>query len=56
MNAIEEITAQVTAQKWEEPFRELLDEIYWLGYAETLAEESTEIYCREYFYFMAMYE
>ncbi len=44
------------SQKWEQPFRQLMDEIYYPGYASTLAEENPEAYNREYFYFMELYD
>jgi len=56
MTNTEEITLAVSNQKWEGPFRDLLDEIYWSGYAETLAEENPEAYSLEYFYFMELYD
>ena len=43
-------------QKWVEPFADLLDEIYFPGYAKSLAEENPEAYNREYWYFMALYD
>ena len=55
MNDIEEITTLQTVQKWLEPFCSLLDEIYWPGYAETLAKENPEEFNRQYFYFLAQY-
>ena len=42
--------------KWEEAFRDLLDEIYWKGYSEMLVAENPVAYQREYSYFMAMYD
>ena len=56
MNNIDEITKLQTTQKWEEPFRQLLYEIYFPGYAKSLAEENPEAYNIEYFYFMALYD
>lgn len=56
MHNIEEIKLSESNQKWEEPFKDLLDEIYWSGYAETLAEENPEAYSLEYYYFMALYD
>jgi len=55
MNRIEEITAQVTAHKWLEPFHQLLDEIYYAGYAEKLADENPEAFNLEYWYFLELY-
>ena len=55
MEIIEEITSQVAAQKWEQPFQQMMDEIYWSGYAEKLAAENPTAYQTEYFYFLAMY-
>ncbi len=43
-------------QKWEQPFRELLSEIYWPGYAENLARENPTAYQREYYYFISLYD
>ncbi len=42
-------------QKWSEPFADLLDEIYFSGYAKSLAEEFPETYNREFWYFVATY-
>ena len=56
MNTIEEIKLTESTQKWEEPFRDLLDEIYFPGYAENLAIENPKAFNREYYYFMALYE
>ena len=42
--------------KWQEPFNDLLDEIYYPGFAKQLVEESPEEYSREYFYFMQLYD
>ena len=55
MQNIEEITLAESTQKWEEPFRNLLDEIYFPGYAEDLAKEHPEEFSRQYFYFLAQY-
>ena len=44
------------SQKWEIPFRDLLDEIYWPGYAERLASENPEAYQMEYDYFIQLYD
>ena len=55
----EEIAAeeqQAQYQKWEIPFQELLDEIYWSGYSEALLETNPEAYAREYWYFIRLYE
>lgn len=43
-------------QKWESPFRDLLDDIYWPGYSKQLIEDDPEKYQREYFYFMQLYD
>lgn len=43
-------------QKWELPFRDLLDEIYWQGYSKKLIENDPEEYQREYWYFIKMYD
>lgn len=45
-----------TTQKWEDPFKTLLDEIYYPGYAETLAEENPEAYKLEYNNFINLYD
>lgn len=42
--------------KWQEPFNDLLDEIYFPGFAKQLVEERPEEYAREYFYFMQLYD
>lgn len=44
------------SMKWEVPFRELLDQIYWSGYAEQLIEENPDAYQSEYFYFISLYD
>jgi len=43
-------------QKWEEPFRELLDEIFYPGYTDYLLNNKPDDYAKEYFYFMALYD
>lgn len=43
------------SQKWAEPFADLLDEIYYPGYAISLAEESPVAYQREFWYFVETY-
>ncbi len=43
-------------QKWEQPFKELLDEIYWPGYAENLVMENPETYKSEYSNFIQLYD
>ncbi len=43
-------------QKWAEPFADLLDEIYYRGYAKRLAEEFPETYQSEYYNFMLLYD
>lgn len=45
-----------TTQKWDEPFRELLDDIFYPGYADNLAEENPVAYNTEYYYFLAVYD
>lgn len=35
-------------QKWELPFRDLLDEIWWPGYAEQIIQENPAQYQSEY--------
>lgn len=55
MTITEEINTLQTAQKWLQPFRDLLDEIYFPDYAEYLAEENPEEFNRQYFYFLAQY-
>jgi len=42
--------------KWELPFRQLLNEIYWDNYAEDLMENDPEAYAREYWYFIRIYD
>ncbi len=42
------------SQKWEVPFRELLDQIYWSGYSQQLFDEYPKAYQKEYFYFIAL--
>jgi hypothetical protein len=42
--------------KWEQSFRELLDEIYYEGYAAYLLEEDPDAYRREYDAFIALYD
>ena len=44
------------SMKWDIPFRELLDQIYWSGYAEWLLKENLEGYQTEYYYFIALYD
>ena len=44
------------SQKWEVPFRELLDQIYWVGYSEQLAKENLQAYQTQYFYFISLYD
>ena len=44
------------SQKWEIPFRDLLDQIYWPGYADQLIEENPDAYHTEYFYFISLYD
>jgi hypothetical protein len=44
------------ADRWQEPFDDLLDEIYWKGYSHHLVEESPETYQREFFHFIAQYD
>lgn len=60
MNTIDEIRNSEISnepnQKWAEPFADLLDEIYFSGYAISLAEEDPATYNREYFYFLSVYE
>ena len=43
-------------QKWELPFRDLLDEIYFPGYAEQILEENPEYYQSEYEAFIRLYD
>ena len=43
-------------QKWEQPFRDLMDEIYWPGYTQQLISDYPEAYAREYYYFMKLYD
>jgi hypothetical protein len=43
-------------QKWELPFRDLLDEIYYPGYAAMIIVEDPEEYHRQYWYFIKMYD
>lgn len=42
-------------QKWELPFRELMDQIYYTGFSEQLLIENPEDYHREYWYFIQIY-
>ena len=42
--------------KWEQSFRDLLDEIYYEGYAEFLLKEDPDAYRLEYDAFMALYD
>ena len=42
--------------KWEIPFRDLLDQIYWPGYSQQLLEENLEAYQLEYYYFISLYD
>ncbi len=55
MQIIEEITEQVAAEKWLEPFRQLMDQIYYPGYIENLEKDDPKAYNREYWYFIAQY-
>ncbi|MFK5857225.1 MAG: hypothetical protein QM503_13930 [Bacteroidota bacterium] len=41
---------------WQQPFNDLLDEIYYPGYADKLMDEDPESYSREYWYFMQLYD
>lgn len=43
-------------QKWELPFRGLMDEIYYSGYTKQLMEDDPEEYSRQYWYFIRMYQ
>ncbi len=43
-------------QKWELPFRDLLDEIWWPGYSEQILQENPEYYQSEYEAFMRLYD
>ena len=43
-------------QKWEAPFRDLLDEIYYPGYAEQIIQNDPAYYTSEYLAFMALYD
>lgn len=43
-------------QKWELPFRDLLDEIYYPGYAEMIIVEDPAYYQSEYEAFMRLYD
>ncbi len=43
-------------QKWELPFRDLLDEIYYPGYAEQIIQDDPEAYQSEYEAFMRLYD
>lgn len=43
-------------QKWEEAFRDLLDEIFFPGYSQRLFEEKPEAYQREYYYFIRIFD
>ena len=42
--------------KWEEAFREFMDQIYWEGYSQQLVKDDPEAYQREYYYFLALYD
>jgi len=42
--------------KWEQSFRDLLDEIYYEGYAMLLLKEDPETYKKEYDAFIALYD
>lgn len=48
--------AHYLKMRWEESFRDLLNEIYWTGYAERLFENDPQQYQREYWYFIAIYD
>lgn len=59
MITINEITIPTEVeptQKWEQPFKDLLDEIFWSGYSEQLIKDDPRSYQREYFYFMQLYD
>lgn len=43
-------------QKWEQPFRELMDQIYFSGYSDQLLSEDPDTYHREYWYFIKIYD
>jgi|FLOH01.1.fsa_nt_gi hypothetical protein len=51
-----DVTQIEVLQKWEEPFRDLLNQIWWPGYATDLMQNNPDEYAREYFYFMALYQ
>ena len=43
-------------QKWEKPFQELLDEIYWTGYTDQMLEDRPQHYQDEFKSFISMYD
>jgi hypothetical protein len=43
-------------QKWELPFRDLLNQIWWPGYAEQIIQEDPEAYRSEYEAFIRLYD
>jgi len=51
-----ELTNSEVLQKWELPFRDLLDEIWWPGYADELLRDNPDEYAREYWYFIRIYD
>lgn len=44
------------SMKWEQAFRDLLDEIHFKGYSQQIIVEKPEEYQREYFYFISLYD
>ena len=44
------------SMKWEQAFRDILDDVWWPGYSQQLFEENPEGYQKEYFYFIALYD
>ena len=51
----EYIIPNEVADRWQEPFDELLDEIYWKNYSVELMEESPEVYQSEFCNFISLY-
>ena len=55
-NHSEVSTITEVSGKWEEAFREFMDQIYWKGYSQQLVQDDPEAYKREYYYFLALYD
>jgi hypothetical protein len=43
-------------QRWEQPFRQLLEEIYYPGFVDQIIQENPEYYQSEYDAFIRLYD